>query len=257
MKKILLILLAYLGVSFGAAAQTFNILDRINSIVSANSSPLPSPITGTGLQIGGANGANSVITINSFGGVPILRATRADTSAANPSALQSGESILGIQGSGFGSTVYGSTATASINFITTQIWTDANQGTQLTLRTTPNNSTASAIAITVDQDQSSRFGGRIIFTSSLPIIGACGTSPALVGTDNAMLLTVGTGGAAVSCAATFSGTGFPTNAPICVVNSDTDISPLKVVTTTTTITVTSTTPFTASSHLHVICMGRI
>lgn len=93
-----------------------------------------------------------------------------------------------------------------------------------------------------------------IVSGATPVIGTCGTSPSLVGTDSAMLLTVGTGGVATSCAATFSAAF--TNAPICVSNSDTDIVALKVSASTTVVTVTATGPFTASSKLHVHCIGR-
>lgn len=96
----------------------------------------------------------------------------------------------------------------------------------------------------------------IVTNGTAPTPGACGTSPAVAGNNNAMFITIGTGGAATSCAATFSGTGFPTNAPVCVAQSDTDKAAIATVTTTTTVTFSVTTPFTASSHLHVLCFGR-
>lgn len=88
-----------------------------------------------------------------------------------------------------------------------------------------------------------------------PTIGACGTSPSLSGKDNAFLFTVGTGGVAVSCAATFGGTWGV--APICSAHSTvTADAALAVATTTTTITVTKAAALTASSNIHVICFGR-
>lgn len=90
--------------------------------------------------------------------------------------------------------------------------------------------------------------------TTIPLVGSCGTAPPdVAGSSAAMFVTIGTGGVATSCAIDFS---YPfTTPPVCTANSDTDIAALKVVTTTTTVTVSKTTPFTASSHLHVICLG--
>lgn len=89
-------------------------------------------------------------------------------------------------------------------------------------------------------------------SGSTPTMGACGTSPSVAGTDEAMLVTVGTGGSATSCAVTF-GNASTTNAPVCHAQSDTDIVAYKIVTTTTTVTVTASAAFTASSKLHILC----
>lgn len=87
-----------------------------------------------------------------------------------------------------------------------------------------------------------------------PTMGACGTSPSVVGNDSAMQVTVGTGGAATTCAVTFAAAF--ANAPTCVAQSDTDSTALTIATATTTVTVTKAAAFTASSKLHIICIGR-
>lgn len=87
------------------------------------------------------------------------------------------------------------------------------------------------------------------------ITAGCGTSPSLVGTNNVILITVGTGGVATSCTVTF-GTSY-TNAPICTANSDTDKVGLSVAPTTSTVVVAATAAFTASSKLNVLCFGRV
>jgi hypothetical protein len=93
--------------------------------------------------------------------------------------------------------------------------------------------------------------------TSVPTMGACGTSPSVtIGTDNAMVVTVGTGGTATDCTVTFGAT-FLTNAPPCVANSDTDMMPFKVVRNTTNVTITAAAPFTASSTINVICIGAL
>lgn len=86
------------------------------------------------------------------------------------------------------------------------------------------------------------------------ITAGCGTAPSIVGTNNVMLITVGTGGVATSCTVTF-GTGY-TNAPICTANSNTDKVGLSVAPTTTTVVVAATAAFTASSTLNLLCFGR-
>lgn len=87
------------------------------------------------------------------------------------------------------------------------------------------------------------------------ITADCGTSPSIVGTNNVMLITVGTGGTATSCTVTF-GTSY-TNAPICTANSNTDKVGLSVAPTTTTVVVAATAAFTASSKLNLLCFGRV
>lgn len=92
---------------------------------------------------------------------------------------------------------------------------------------------------------------KAIATGTAPSMGACGTDPSVAGKDEAMLVTVGTGGAATSCAVTF-GAAY-TNAPTCVAQNDTDRVAYSIATTTTTVTVTAAAAFTASSKFHVLC----
>jgi hypothetical protein len=92
-----------------------------------------------------------------------------------------------------------------------------------------------------------------VLKSSVPVMGACGTSPTVSGTDNNIKVVVGTGGTATSCAVTF-GSVFAT-APACVTVNDTDRVSYNVVTTVSTVTVTATAAITASSKLHILCFG--
>ena len=98
--------------------------------------------------------------------------------------------------------------------------------------------------------------GHVAYSGTAPTMGACGTSPSVVGNDMVMEITVGTGGIATSCAITFAQTWL-TNAPVCVAESDTDIVAIKSVETTTTATFTVVAAFTASSKLEVVCFGRV
>jgi hypothetical protein len=95
----------------------------------------------------------------------------------------------------------------------------------------------------------------VITRGAAPAMGACGTSPSVVGNNNAMLVTIGTGGAATSCAVTFANGGFTTNAPVCNAMNNTDRVAYNIATTTTTVTITAAAAFTASSKLHILCTG--
>lgn len=94
----------------------------------------------------------------------------------------------------------------------------------------------------------------LITGGTAPTMGACGTSPSVLGNDNAMLVTVGTGGVATTCAVTFA-TAYAT-APVCLAQNDTDRVAYSMVTTTTTLTITAAAAFTDSSKFHVHCIGR-
>jgi hypothetical protein len=97
-------------------------------------------------------------------------------------------------------------------------------------------------------------GGHLVAGSAAPTMGACGTSPSVVGNDNALFVTVGTGGVATSCAVNFGANW--TTAPVCVAQSGTDKVAYSIVSTTSLVTVTAAAAFTASSNLNILCMGR-
>ena len=84
-------------------------------------------------------------------------------------------------------------------------------------------------------------------------MGSCGTSPSVAGTDNTMLVSVGTGGAATSCAVNF-GTAWGT-APVCIAQNDTDKVAYSIATTTSAVTISAAAAFTASSKFHIHCIG--
>lgn len=97
--------------------------------------------------------------------------------------------------------------------------------------------------------------GHAISKGSSPTITAGGgTSPSIVGKDEAFTVTIGTGGIATSVEVTFA-TAFTTNPPVCCADSDTDIIAVKVAALTTKVTITAAVPFTAGSKLNVLCKG--
>lgn len=96
--------------------------------------------------------------------------------------------------------------------------------------------------------------GRHVSTGSTPVISACGTSPSVIGNDEAGQITIGSGGIATSCTLTFASAW--TTAPICLVNHQGAIVAARAVTTTTTLVIDTVLALTASGKIDYICRGR-
>lgn len=117
---------------------------------STSAAPLAGP---SGTQIIAANTTPFVVADSSNtspGAFFLSRASRG--SIGSPSALQSGDNIGGFMFEGYGATGYSSNARAAIFGYAAQTWTDSNQGTYLTLVTTPNNSTTQAVRGRIEND---------------------------------------------------------------------------------------------------------
>ena len=95
-------------------------------------------------------------------------------------------------------------------------------------------------------------GGHQQFSGTAPTMTSCGTSPSVVGTDNASKITVGSG-SVTTCVVTFA-TAW-TNSPACVAQNETTEQSFNVVGTTTGVRVISTTDF-ASDTVNFLCFGR-
>jgi hypothetical protein len=111
-----------------------------NLTINANATALPAANSGTILHLAAADGAAARLAINAFGGAPIIDFFRADNIAATPSPLQADERIFGLMGTGYGATGYSATPRVAVNGYSSQIWTDAAQGTYLNFETTANGS---------------------------------------------------------------------------------------------------------------------
>lgn len=95
-------------------------------------------------------------------------------------------------------------------------------------------------------------GGHQHFSATAPTVGSCGTSPSIVGTDNAGKITVGSS-SATECAVDFA-TDW-TNAPACTMVNETTEQTFRVVSTTTGVRMVSTTDF-ANDSVAYLCFGR-
>lgn len=137
-------------------------------VATANSTTLPNPPSGTVLQVGGANGvASPGVVMDGFAGGPTMTFRRADTTAASPSAVQSGEVLMNFGATGFGATVYSTSNRLQIVGKATEAWSDTAQGTSIQFNTTPNGTAAAALSLIIQNS-----GGVGVGTATDPGIGA-------------------------------------------------------------------------------------
>jgi hypothetical protein len=108
---------------------------------------VPSPISGTVLQVVATDAASGAVEVDTFGSgasvVPIFRGARARGTAASRTAVQAGDALVSLAGTGYNGTttpvtLAGVTAFAEENF------TGAACGSKLTFFTTPAGSTTAA-----------------------------------------------------------------------------------------------------------------
>jgi hypothetical protein len=149
-------------VGVGATAPT----SRLTA--SDNTGTLPSPPSGTVGHFAGADGSTGRIAVDAWGTVvsPNLTFRRARGTAASPSAIQSGDQVLNVAAFGYGSTGYSSGTRAGFIAVAAENWSDAANGTQFSISTTPNGTAGPAsTGLLLDQDGSLKFA-RIGTTAS-------------------------------------------------------------------------------------------
>jgi hypothetical protein len=104
------------------------------------------------LDIQGDTGANVVSTAYGAGAFGVFMARSARGALGSPSALQSGDTIGGFYGRGYGASNFAGSATYGVTGVATQNFTDTNMGTAIIFQTTPNNSTSRTEAMRIDQN---------------------------------------------------------------------------------------------------------
>lgn len=135
---------------------------------SDNTGTLPSPPTGTVGHFAGADGATARISVDAWGSVvsPNMTFRRARGTSAAPVAVQSGDQILNVASFGYGTTGYSGGTRAGFIALATENWSDAANGTQFSISTTPNGTAGPAsTGLLLDQDGSIKFA-RIGTTAS-------------------------------------------------------------------------------------------
>jgi hypothetical protein len=108
--------------------------------INYNAVALPSPLTGTVLQLGNADAVNSRLEMDSFGGTAFFTARTAAGTNATPLALTSGQQIGGFNAVGYNGSAYVG-PNASFRTFANQAWTVGANGTYADIATTANGST--------------------------------------------------------------------------------------------------------------------
>lgn len=178
-----------------------------------------------------------------------LNARKSRGTVAAPTVITTGDDLLTISGYGYVGATNTYQEAARITFDSTGTISDATTGIGGIISFL--HATVGAEPVVVAQMKSQH----IIHSGTAPTITANGgTDPAIVGTDESFVVTIGTGGVATSVEVTF-GNAFTTNPPSVSVESDTDIVPFKITPLTTKVTITATLAFTAGSKLYCIARG--
>lgn len=136
------------------------------------------PLTGTDLQVLGANGSVARIELDAFGGVPLVSGSRRNGTLASPTAILSADQLGGYNFHGASTTalIYG--PAASYRAYATENWSSTAGGTKLVLSVTPNTTQTLTDAITINND------GATSVTSAAAVAFAVGrlgsTTPAFL-----------------------------------------------------------------------------
>ena len=121
-------------------------------VINLNAHALQSALTGSVLQVGNANSTDTRVEVDVYAAVPRLSGVRADGTAASPTALQSGDELLGINSYGYnGSAFVG--PQAGFRCYAAQTWTTGpHYGTYCDVATTANNGSTYAEVVRFEND---------------------------------------------------------------------------------------------------------
>jgi hypothetical protein len=99
--------------------------------------PAPPAFTTPSLRVIAGDGESSAVVLDGFANVLAFMMRSARGTATAPAALQTGDQMGNYAWRGYGTTGWGSTGVARISATAAENWTDAAQGTQIQLWTTP------------------------------------------------------------------------------------------------------------------------
>lgn len=100
-------------------------------VVNLNTANAPAPITGTVVQVVGADAANGFVENDTFGATPIFTGRRADGTGASPTAVQSAEALAGFSARPYDGTGYTSASTGNVQAVASENFSGTNHGTDL------------------------------------------------------------------------------------------------------------------------------
>lgn len=166
----------------------------------------PTALTGTVLQVVGANAATGRIELDTFGGVPIFTARRANGTKASPTVVLSGDQLGSFNFHGASSTTAYYGPAASVRGYATENFSGTAGGTKIVVSTTPNTTQTLTDVAMFDQDGSLTVTGSYKSPAAATVSSNGGTFTVAAAAGGA---TSGNGGAVsvTAGAAATSGTG--------------------------------------------------
>ena len=184
-----------------------------------------------------------------------INARKSRGTVESPTVITTGDDLLTISGYGYVGATNTYREAAKIRFDSTGTVSDATTGVggDIVFSTMKQGVDTAA----VDRFKIDQYGHPVSVagTANTPTVGSgCGTTPSITGTDDVLVVTIGSGGIDTSCVVNF-GTVWVATTVVCNANSNTDALGITTSATTTALTMTKTTAFTAASKLNVMCRG--
>jgi len=148
----------------------------INS--SGVSNPPPPATDGYSIWAVGKTGTSAAIALDSYANTPSIGVQYprflgrfAHGTASSPTAAQNGDTLLSLRGNGYATTGFNTTASAYLNFVANENFTDTTRGTKFQMYATPVGTQDPTLINTFDPN-GSRFYGT--YTQSSSVISAVG-----------------------------------------------------------------------------------
>lgn len=129
-------------------------LKTLITITANAGTPVPAATAGTVLRVVGVDASTARLAIESYGtgaatAFSTVNMRRANGTAAVPSAVQSGDLLFGVIGTGYGNSLFQDTAGAGMLGWASQTWSNTVAGTELAFAVTLNGATANGEALRI------------------------------------------------------------------------------------------------------------
>lgn len=148
-------------VPLNSTANTFSTIQTVN----LNAAAPPTAITGTALQVFGADTVSGRVMAGAFGAIASVTVARADGTGASPTQVLSGEQIGGVNAYGYGSGAWQGPVVSFRSYAAENI-DSTHYGSKACIATTPLASTTMADVFCVLNDGTLQINGNGIFGST-------------------------------------------------------------------------------------------
>lgn len=185
-------------------------------VFNLNTAGAPTPVTGTVVQIVGADAANGFVENDTFGATPIFTGRRADGTGVSPTAVQSTEALAGFSARPYDGTGYTSASTGNVQAVASENFSGTNHGTDLVGNCTAITTTmtaecwrAKSSGFTIPTGSTYQINGTQIAASSLSN-GVTGSGAIVLGSGNPTITLANGTGLPISTGVSGLGTGVAT-----------------------------------------------